>query len=73
MEQVYINAKNFKNDEISLMFGKDLVSIDELVDKIYELQDTLEETQQQLENANEELYYTQQELSAVKLGINTNI
>ena len=68
MKEVYINAKNFKNDDISLIFGKDLISVDELVDKIYELKDELEKMQEQLEIANQELYYTEQELTSAKLG-----
>lgn len=68
MNEIYINAKNFKNDDISIMFVKDLISVEELVDKIYELKDILKETQEQLEKTQENLKYSEMELTSAKLG-----
>lgn len=68
MNEIYINAKNFKNDDISIMFGKDLISVEELVNKIYELKDILKETQEQLEKTQENLKYSEMELTSAKLG-----
>lgn len=68
MQEVFINAKNFRNDTISLMFGKDLISVEELVDKIYELDDILDETRDELATVKEELRMTERELSSLKLG-----
>ena len=68
MQEVFINAKNFRNYTISLMFGKDLISVEELVDKIYELNDELEETKERLDEVREELRMTEKELSSLKLG-----
>lgn len=68
MNEVYINLKNFNNYELSEMFKKDLVSVEELVDKIYELKDLLDLTNDELEEAQEELKSTKRELNSAKLG-----
>ena len=65
---VYINAKEFRNDDITLMFGKDLITVEELVDKIYELNDMLEEKNEELESLKQDLKETEQELNSAKLG-----
>lgn len=64
----YINAKEFRNDDLSMLFGKDLISVEELVDKIYELLDEGEEIKNELGDTKNELYLTQQELKSAKLG-----
>jgi hypothetical protein len=72
MDEVYINAKNFRSAELSEMFGKDLISIDELVEKIYELKDMLDELKLQSEELKEDLKYTNMELTSAKLGFSPN-
>lgn len=52
---IYINAKEFRNDDISIMFGKDLITVEELVNKIYELSDILEDERKEKEEKIEEL------------------
>ena len=68
MQEVYINAKKFRNNIFFELFGKDLISVDELVDKIYELNDDLEETRERLDEVKEELRMTERELSSLKNG-----
>lgn len=65
---VYINAKEFKNDDMSLLFGKDLITVEELVDKLYEIVDMFEERNESIEELEEEVRMLRQELSAVKNG-----
>lgn len=68
MNEVYINAKNFKNYEISLLFGKDLISVDELIDKIYELSDALELARDRIEELEDENKGLERELTNAKSG-----
>ena len=68
MQEVYINAKKFRNNTFFELFRKDLISVDELVDKIYELNDELEETKERLDEVREELRMTEKELSSLKIG-----
>lgn len=69
---IYINAKEFRNDDISIMFGKDLITIEELVDKIYELSNILEderkEKEEKIEELEDEVDMLNQELLAIKNG-----
>lgn len=68
MNEVYINAKKFMNNEISLLFGKDLISVEELIDKIYELQDRLDLAQDRIEELENENTGLDRELTSAKLG-----
>ena len=68
MNEVYINAKKFRNDTFFELFGKDLISVGELVDKIYDLNDELEEAKERLDEVREELRMTERELSSFKNG-----
>lgn len=69
---VYINCKNFESDfaskEFSKLFNKDLVSVDELVDKILELTDELEETQDNLKELQEEFDLLERENASMRCG-----
>lgn len=68
MNEVYINARDFRNDDFYQMFHADLIPIQDLVDKIYELNDILEETLDKVESLNEELEDLQRENSLLKQG-----
>ena len=72
MNEVYINAKEFMNDEISTMFGKDLISVEELIDKIYELSDALELANDRTEELEDENKNLKRELTSAKLGLTPN-
>lgn len=66
MDEVYINAKNFRNSDFSYMFHKDLISVDELVDKIYELKDINEELEDEAEHLRDELADAKAEIRDLK-------
>jgi len=66
MNEVYINCKYFKNDDFSIMFGKDLISVEDLVDKIYELSEELEEKQEEIEKLKDELIDKQDLINDLK-------
>lgn len=66
MNEVYINCKYFRNDEFYEMFKKDLISVEELVDKIYELNEIIEEKNDEIESLRDELRDKKDEISDLK-------
>jgi len=66
MNEVYINCKYFKNDTLYQIFKKDLISIEELVDKIYELDEIIEEKDEEIENLKDEIRDKQDEINDLK-------
>ncbi len=66
MKEVYINCKYFKNNDFFEMFKKDLISVEELVDKIYELNDIINEKNEIIEELNDTVIDLRDEISDLK-------